>query len=394
MVAESGWPRVSFGAVRRNRDIGVRAIWAGHDAMSTGRSDPWVLRCLRITRYAAGVSDHVVCRVVVFALGGTIAMTRSAEGGVVPALSARELVGGVPGLGESGVAVEVVDFRQVSGASLGFSDITALAGAIRVLPEGVDGVVVTQGTDSIEETSYLLDLLHGGERPVVVTGAMRNPTLAGADGPANLLGAVLTAAHPEARGQGCLVVFDDEIHAARRVHKTHTAATGAFRSPDGGPLGYLVEGRPRFLNRLPHRFLVPADNIAGVRIPIHTVVLGDDGTTLHPLAGRIDGLVVAAFGAGHVPAELVPVLERLAAEVPVVLASRTGAGSVLETTYGFAGSERDLLARGLIPAGFLTPIKARILLAALLATGRDRDTLRTAITVAGGSGDPGDWPLR
>nr|WP_275106897.1 asparaginase [Nocardia terpenica] len=340
------------------------------------------------------MSDHVVCRVAVFALGGTIAMTSSADGGVVPALSAQQLVGGVPGLAGSGVEVEVVDFRQVSGASLTFSDVTALAGAIRVLPEGVDGVVVTQGTDTVEETSYLLDLLHAGERPVVVTGAMRNPMLAGADGPANLLGAVLTAAHPEARGQGCLVVFDDEIHAARRVHKTHTAATGAFRSPDGGPLGYLVEGRPRFLNRLPHRFLVPADNVAGLRIPIHTIVLGDDGTALHPLAGRIDGLVVAAFGAGHVPADLVPVLERLVGEVPVVLASRTGAGAVLETTYGFAGSERDLLARGLIPAGFLTPIKARILLAALLATGCDRDTLRTAIAVAGGSGEPGDWPLR
>src|SRR5688500_7915773 len=187
-----------------------------------------------------------VRRVAVVGLGGTIAMTATPGGGVVPALSAEQLVAAVPGLAEIGVDVEVVDFRRVPGASLTFDDLSALADEVRDrCAAGFDGIVVTQGTDTIEETSYYLDLRHAVPQPVVVTGAMRNPTLAGADGPGNLLAAILTAADPTARGLGCLVVFADGIHAARRVRKTHTTSTSTFRSPDGGPLGYLVEGRPQ-----------------------------------------------------------------------------------------------------------------------------------------------------
>nr|WP_306796642.1 asparaginase domain-containing protein [Nocardia sp. XZ_19_369] len=135
-------------------------------------------------------------RVIVFGLGSTIAMSATGFGGVAPALSADELIASVPGLSETGIAVDVVTFRQVPGASLSISDITALAGTISAHLPGVNGVVVTQGTDTIEETAHLLDLLHAHPEPIVVTGAMRNPTLAGADGPANLLAAIQTAANP------------------------------------------------------------------------------------------------------------------------------------------------------------------------------------------------------
>ncbi|MCM6774456.1 asparaginase [Nocardia sp. CDC159] len=336
--------------------------------------------------------ERITRRVIVFGLGGTIAMSTTATGGVAPALSAEQLLAAVPGLASTGIIVEVADFRQLPGASLTFADITALVDAITEHLPDIDGVVVTQGTDTIEETAYLIDLLHTAPHPVVVTGAMRNPTLAGADGPANLLAAISTAADRSARGQGCLVVLNDEIHAARRVCKTHTSSTGTFESPDGGPLGYLVEGQPRFLNRIAHRTTLPTRVDDDLYIPIHTVTLGDHEILLNAATDHIDGLVVAALGAGHVPARLVPALERLASRVPVVLASRTGAGSVLESTYGFPGSERDLIARGLLPAGYLNPLKSRILLAALLATTRDHTTLRTAIAAAGGYTNPETWP--
>jgi len=325
----------------------------------------------------------------VFGLGGTISMTAGDGGGVVPALSAGELVAAVPGLAETGVRLTAEDFLRVPGPCLGFDDLTALAEAIgRRLAEGADGVVVTQGTDSIEETAYLLDLLHDRPEPVVVTGAMRDPALAGADGPANLLAAVRTAASPRARELGVLVVLADEIHAASRVRKAHTTAGSAFRSADGGPLGYVVEGRPRVVNRPAGRAVVPAGGARrhGVEVGLVTMALGDTGWWLKG-ADRLDGLVVAGFGGGHVPEHLVEDLAGLASRVPVVLASRTGAGSVLSGTYGYPGSESDLLGRGLISAGFLDPLKARILLWRLLSGGHDRAAVRATFLRAGGPAD-------
>ncbi len=333
-------------------------------------------------------------RVVVIGLGGTISMLDSAHRGAVPALSADQVVAAVPGLADSRLSVEAVDLRRLPGASVGFNDLAAVRREIDArLAARADGIVVTQGTDSIEETSYLLDLVYGGEAPVVVTGAMRNPSLAGADGPANLLAAVQVAAVAEARGQGVLVVFADEIHAARRVHKTHTSSIGAFRSPNGGPLGYVVEGRPRLLSRLPHRTVVPVPADAPhPRVGLVTVVLGDDGAVLDALAGRCDGLVVAGFGAGHVPESMVAALANVASRIPVVLASRTGGGSVLSAMYAFPGSERDLLSRGLVSAGFLDPLKARLLLHTVLRVTDDRDVIAAAFAAAGGYADPATWP--
>ena len=187
-----------------------------------------------------------VPRVMVLGLGGTIAMTPSETGGVVPKLSVRQLVESVPGLADMGVELDVRDFRQVASVSLTFEDLRELLATIEEhLATGVDGVVITQGTDTIEETSYALDLAYGGAAPVVVTGAMRGAAQAGADGPANLLAAVRVAAHPNARGHGVLVVMADEIHAARHVRKTHTTSLHTFQSPNFGPLGHVVEGRVR-----------------------------------------------------------------------------------------------------------------------------------------------------
>src|SRR6202035_2467453 len=158
-----------------------------------------------------------------------------------------ELVAAVSGLSEVAADLEVIDVRRLPGASLTVDDVRELYGAARnAYAAGADGVVVTQGTDTIEETAYLLDLWHGGAQPLVVTGAMRNPTQAGHDGPANLLAAIRTAVAPQARNRGVLVVLADQIHAAARVRKTHATSLGAFTSPNSGPLGQLIEERPWF----------------------------------------------------------------------------------------------------------------------------------------------------
>ncbi|WP_305852875.1 asparaginase [Kitasatospora sp. RG8] len=324
--------------------------------------------------------------VAIFSLGGTIAMTIDpATGGVVPALSAQELLDAVPALQGLDVDLQVHDFRRLPGASLGFEDLTALSEAIAgAFEAGCDGAVVTQGTDTIEETAYLLDLLHAGDQPIVVTGAMRNPTQPGADGPANIHAAVIAAVTSELHGAGTVVVLGDEIHAARTVRKSHSTSPAAFTSPATGPLGRLYEGRVRLHGPLAARTTFPGPLTGPTpRVGLYTATLGDDGTLLAVMAEACDGLVVAAFGVGHVPRNFVATLEATASRIPVILASRIGNGPVLEATYSFPGSEKDLLGRGLIRGGHLDAYKARLLLHVLLAQGRKADEIAAAFrTVA------------
>jgi L-asparaginase len=346
---------------------------------------PWQL-CAPAYQTSADMTEPGPRRVTVFGLGGTIAMASKDNGAATPALSVDDLVSTVPGLAASGAVLDVVNFRTLPSPSLTFFDLAELIVAIDyAFADGATGVVVTQGTDTIEEVAYLLDLQYRGQQPVVVTGAMRASTTAGADGPANLLAAVITAAEANLCQLGVIVVFNDEIHAARRVRKTHTTRTASFQSPNGGPLGHIVEGTVRLLN-VPGPRLVAPPPLPGrdPRVAVYTVVLGDDAKLLEMVAGSVDGLIVAAMGAGHVPESLVGSLTEAALRIPVVLASRTGSGSVLTNTYGYAGSERDLASRGLIPAGFLDPLKARLLLRCLLAAEVPPAEVRRAFAVAGG----------
>jgi L-asparaginase len=309
-------------------------------------------------------------RVQVFFLGGTIGMTGAPGEGAAPRLDAADLLVGIARA--ETVEVVAVDFLKVGSAHLRFGHLLDLVRAAdQAVADGADGIVVVQGTDSMEETSYLLDLLWRHDAPLVVTGAMRNASLPGPDGPANLTAALAVAASGECRGLGAMVVLNDEVHAARHVAKRHTSLPSAFESPDAGPVARMLEGRPVVTTRPVRRRPLPVPERLDARVPLLVATLDDDPQVYEALAARADGLVLAGFGAGHVRTEIAELVGRIATRCPVVLASRVGAGSVHTRTYGGPGSEEDLLAKGLVNAGHLHPMKARILLTVLLSCGAD-----------------------
>lgn len=320
-------------------------------------------------------------QVALLALGGTIAMVPEAAGGAVPKLDAAALLAAVPSLGDI-AAITAETLLQLPGAHLQLDNLVQLAALIRDrIAGGARGVVVTQGTDTIEETSFVLDLLLGSEATVVVTGAMRPPLTPGADGPANLLAAARIAASPAAAGRGTMVVLDDCIHAARHVTKGHTSRPSAFHSP-AGLLGEVTEGQVRFFASLPARAPLgdPAAGRQAARVAIVPTWLGDDGSLV---AAAVDagfaGIVAQATGGGHVAPAVADALEQASKAVPVVMVTRTGSGTLLRSTYGFVGSELDLGRRGLLFGGALTAPKARLLLALMVMKQVNRAAMQDVI---------------
>jgi L-asparaginase len=316
--------------------------------------------------------------VAVASLGGTITMTSASGHGVQPSLSGEQLIAAVPALAEV-ADVQATTLETLPGASLTFKDILRALNWARVqVAAGAAGAVIVQGTDTIEESSYLLDLYWEAPEPLVVTGAMRSPQTPGADGPANLIASARVAVNDTSRDRGVLVVLNDQIHAARRVRKTWASGPGAFESRSFGPLGYLDELRPvygcvttgRHVLRMPEPFTTP-------RVAHIETYLGDDGEILKALVrSGFEGVVVGGFGVGHVPGGFADAIEMAVASMPTVFASRTGAGSTHRNSYSFNGSESDLIARGAIPAGWLDARKARVLLACLVADETDLDDIR------------------
>ena len=288
--------------------------------------------------------------VTVLTVGGTIAMQGDSA---VPALDAAALT--------SGLAVDARSLLQLPGVHLTLGQALDVAReAAREAAHG-HGVVVTTGTDTLEELAVLTDVLHGGSNPVVFTGAIRPASAPGADGPANLADAVSVAA--QAPG-GTYVVFAGEVHAAREARKTDSTSPRAFSSPRAGALGYVAEDRV-VLSSLALRPPTLTPERLDFRVPIVPTWLGDDAAFMPQ---DVDGLVLVALGAGHVsPA----VLDALPRDVPVVACVRPERGALLHGTYGFRGAEGDLRAAGVIPAASASPQAARMRLLAALGAGAD-----------------------
>ena len=309
--------------------------------------------------------------------GGTISTLDSGHG-AVPHRGGRELL---HHLGEkrTEVSAKVVDFEKIPGSAMTPAKMAELAGAIELelRRPTIAGVVVTHGTDTIEESAYFGYLTIASRKPVVFTGSMRTGSELSWDGPRNLLDAIKVAGSPQARDLGALLVMNEEIHSARFVTKGNGLTLGTFHSPAAGPLGRIYNGEPRI-------FVVPALKRQILRTKIEanvamvTALTGDADSLGEALARPgLRGVVVAGFGSGRVPPEWYkPLEDAIAKGIPMVLASRTGAG-LIDDPYG--SGAHYLRSRGMLAAHEIAPHKARIKLMVALGNGLTRKRLKEYI---------------
>jgi len=312
-------------------------------------------------------------RIAVLATGGTIAgaaadatNTSGYQAGVV---GVEQLLAVVPALSTvARIAPEQI--ASVDSKDMAMPLWTALAQRINALlaDDDIDGVVVTHGTDTLEETAYLLHLTVKSDKPVVLTAAMRPASALSADGPLNLLNAVTVAANAGARGQGVLVAFNNKIHSARDVVKTSTYAVDAFQSPEVGALGWVQDGRVEFQRSVVRPHTLSTEFVIGANWPHVEIVASYAGVSRIAVdalvTAGVRGIVVAGTGNGSIHASLTQALADAASQgVAVVRSSRVGSGHVMRN--GAAADD----ALGFVSAGSLNPYKARVLLMVALAVG-------------------------
>jgi L-asparaginase len=290
-------------------------------------------------------------------------------GGAVPALGATDFLSALPSDLPELYANEIVNLPSSHFSLATLETIREHVASAMVEPD-VEGIVLTHGTDVLEETAYLLDLTMSGDKPIVLTGAMRTASEVGYEGYRNLVSAVRVAAAQQARGLGTLVVLNDEIHAARYVTKTNTLSPDTFQSPGWGPVGRVEGDRVMVQKRLERR-LLPWRGLE-TRVPLLKLTVGIGTEMLEDaLARGAKGVVIEALGGGRVPLWWLPVIEqaRVDHNIPVVIASRCPSGRVWDA-YGYPGAYRSLVDLGCLFAEGLNGQKARIKLMVVLAAAK------------------------
>jgi L-asparaginase len=299
-------------------------------------------------------------KILVLHTGGTIAMKEDRlTGGVTPDVTNPLM--DAPIHIDNDVELIVEDIFNLPSPHIAPEQMLLIKERIQLAHlSGIDGVVVTHGTDTLEETAFFLDTTIGNQLPIVVTGAMRSSNEVGSDGLYNFESAIRVAKSDDAKGKGVLVVMNDEIHSARYVTKTHTTNVATFRTPTLGPIGLVTKNRILFMQELLESRQLDVDHVDGL-IPIVKAYAGMSGELFEALAeSPIDGLVIEALGAGNLPPQTLPPLKRLLAkQIPIVLVSRCFNG-IAEPVYSYSGGGKELQELGIIFCNSINSQKARI----------------------------------
>ena len=300
-----------------------------------------------------------------------------ASRGAVPSLRGRDILALAPGI-DALAELEIDDWAAYTGPHMSITRMWELRGRIaqHLARPAVEGVVVTHGTDSLEESAYLVARSLASDKPVVFTGAMRTSTDLGWDGPANLGASVRVAASADARGAGVMVVMSDRIYSALDVTKVHTHMLDAFDSPGLGPIGVVDDGAVIFRRSLPEQTRVITPREPATPVDIVYAYAGADSRLLDASRDAGLGIVIAALGRGNLPPDMVAGVERwIRSGRPVVITSRALRGRV-GCTYGYPGGGRTLAELGAIFAGSRRPQQARIDVMLALGIGMDVPAIR------------------
>lgn len=309
------------------------------------------------------VTSSTKPKISIGSLGGTICMKSSAEG-IVPTLGVEDFLVAIPALSDI-ATLRAKDLFHLPSEHLKFEMLLeAIAWAREEVENGADGVVFTQGTDTLEESAFLCDLLWDKTEPLVLCGAMRSAGELGSDGLRNLYSATLCASSSQSHHRGALVVMNDRIHLAKWVRKSHSFSLDAFTS-DGKDCGEIVENKVRYFHPYPkNRLYFPIPKTVAKKVFLFEHTLSDDDRVLEWVNENQSGLVICGYGAGHLSLEAAHQLDALS--IPVVVCTRTTSGSAAYHTYGTIGGEIDIQKRGGIMGGYLSGRKARILLWVIL----------------------------
>lgn len=316
-------------------------------------------------------------KVAIIFTGGTISMTVDEKiGAAIPSLSANQILSMVSNI-DSIADIETIEYSEIPGPHINFDMLFEIRDIILNLNErqDIDGIIITHGTDSLEETAYFLDLTLNIEKPVIVMGAMRNSSELGYDGPANLAAAVCTAASPHARGKGVLVVLNNEVNAAREVTKTNTMSLDTFKS-NHGSLGIIDTNEFVVYRDIVKSEYIDTNHVESKVYLIKTCMDMDIDIMDYCIDNDANGFVIEAMGRGNVPPKMVdPIKRALSNNIPVVIVSRCHSGNV-RASYGYYGGGQMLQEMGAIFAGEMSGHKARIKLMLLLSKTKDVDEIK------------------
>ncbi|NLC04790.1 MAG: asparaginase [Tissierellia bacterium] len=312
-------------------------------------------------------------KVVIIFTGGTISMRIDPTlHAAIPSLNSEEIMAMVTNI-EKFAEIEIVNFANLPSPHITPTIMMDLAKIVKqnIERDDVKGVIVTHGTDTLEETAYLLDLITNNEKPIVVVGAMRNSSELGYDGSSNLAASICTAISEKSKNKGVLVVMNNEVNAASQVTKTNTLSLDTFKSPEFGPLGIVDNDEVIYYRDIVSRQFINTEVIENKVALIKSVPGMESDIFGFYIDNHYKGIVIESLGRGNLPPAMLPGIQKaINSNIPIVMVSRCPTGRVLDT-YGYEGGGRNLREMGVIFGGNLPGQKARIKLMLILGVTKD-----------------------